>query len=327
MSKLLHLLEDAPTELQEPILSPSLNDYQPGTKDKYFKHLNKMRQFMWFPDEISLVDDESHIKFKMSAAEIKLIKTILLFFNFADGVVADNTADNFGQEVQPMYIKACYRFAAMMEDIHAETYKNLLMALFPGNYDEVCATILKSPTIKKKIAWMAKWMNRDTPFAQRIAAFLCVEGIFFSASFATIFWFKSRGLLPGNAQANELISRDENMHQELAILVYNDLVAKCDSATIHQIFTEAVEVECGFIQEALTETILDLNCQRLETYTKFIADRLLEFIGYEKIYKVKNPCDYMYNLCLESKVNFFEQTATAYKPLYITDKLKKLNEY
>lgn len=328
-NKLQNLLENKIQEKtqNEPILTPSITDYQPGERDKFFAHLNKMREFIWFPHEIVLTDDESHVKFKLTAAERNWIKTILSFFAFSDSIVADNASCNFETEVQPMFVKACYRFMEMMEDIHAETYQDLLLALFPGEQEQMRANVLSSPSIKLKVQWMAKWMSAEAPFAQRIVAFLCVEGIFFSSSFASIFWFKNRGLLPGVGQSNELISRDENMHQELAILIYESLINKVDVSIVHGIFKEAVAIEEKFIAEALPAPILDMNADRLATYTKFIADRLLGFLGCPKIYNVKNSCSYMDNLGIESKVNFFENVSSSYKPFMMVNKLKKLEEY
>ena len=175
------------------------------------------------------------------------------------------------------------------------------------------------PAVKHKAEWALDWMKQDAPFAQRLVAFACVEGIFFSGSFCAIFWLKKRGLMPGLSFSNELISRDEGMHQEFAVTLYSHLLDKCPSKDIHKIVQGACEVESNFITEALPCKLIGMDAGEMTQYIQFVADRLMAQFGEKPIYGVTNPFDWMENISLEGKTNFFEKRVGDYSKHIITE--------
>jgi ribonucleoside-diphosphate reductase subunit M2 len=218
-------------------------------------------------------------------------------------------------EVQLSEARAFYGFQIAIENIHSETY-SLLIESYIKNTEEktrLFHAIDNFPCIKKKADWAQKWMHDNrSSFATRLVAFACVEGIFFSGAFCSIYWLKKRGLMPGLTFSNELISRDEALHTEFAVLLYNKLQKRMTKARIHEIIKEAVEIETEFICEALPCRLIGMNSQLMTQYVQFVADRLCLQLGYDKIYNVSNPFDFMELISLESKTNFFEKRVDSY---------------
>jgi ribonucleoside-diphosphate reductase subunit M2 len=240
---------------------------------------------------------------------------ILAFFASSDGIVLENLAVRFMSEVKLAEARAFYGFQIAMENIHSETYSLLIDTLIKDSdeKDKLFNSIDNFPCIKKKADWATKWINdKKTSFATRLVAFACVEGIFFSGAFCSIFWLKTRGLMDGVCFSNELISRDEALHTEFAILLYSRLAQKLSKKKIQEIVKNAVEIEVEFICDALPCRLIGMNATLMEQYIKFVADRLVVQLGSEKIYNVENPFSFMELISVESKTNFFEKRVSEY---------------
>jgi ribonucleoside-diphosphate reductase subunit M2 len=240
---------------------------------------------------------------------------ILAFFAASDGIVLENLAMRFMNDVQLSEARAFYGFQIMMENVHSETYSLLIETYIKDKEEKhkLFNAITNYPCIKKKSDWAQKWIHDNrSSFATRLVAFACVEGIFFSGAFCSIYWLKKRGLMPGLTFSNELISRDEALHCEFAILLYSKLQKKIDKARIHEIIKEAVDIETEFICDALPCKLIGMNAELMTQYIKFVADRLAVQLGYKKIYNVSNCFDWMELISLESKTSFFEKRNDAY---------------
>jgi ribonucleotide reductase beta subunit family protein with ferritin-like domain len=240
---------------------------------------------------------------------------ILAFFAASDGLVIENLGVRFMSEVQNSEARAFYGFQIAMENIHSQMYSQLIETYIKDREEKqkLFNALNTFECIKKKGLWAKKWIqdNRST-FATRLVAFACVEGIFFSGAFCSIFWLKKRGLLPGLTFSNELISRDEALHTEFAVLLYSKLDKKINKNRIIEIVKEAVEIEKNFITEALPCRLIGMNSQLMSQYIEFIADRLVVQLGYNKIYNSSNPFDFMELISVESKTNFFEKRVSEY---------------
>jgi ribonucleoside-diphosphate reductase subunit M2 len=239
----------------------------------------------------------------------------LAFFAASDGIVMENLNVNFGNEVQIAEARAFYSFQSAMESIHSDMY-SILIETYIKNPEEKMK-LFKSleyfPCIQKKAAWAQKWMgDKRSSFASRLIAFACVEGIFFSSSFASIYWIKKRGLMPGLTLSNEFISRDEALHTEFAILLYSKLNKKVNKKRVMEIIKEATEIEKEFITDALPCRLIGMNAKLMTQYIEFVADRLSVQLGYDKIYNSANPFDFMELISVETKTNFFERTNSEY---------------
>jgi ribonucleoside-diphosphate reductase subunit M2 len=268
----------------------------------------------WRAEEIDLSKDLTHWE-TLNADEKQFVSMILAFFAASDGIVLENLAVRFMSDVQVSEARAFYGFQIAMENIHSQTY-SLLIETYIKNEDEkmkLFQAIDHFPCIKKKSDWAQKWIkdNRSS-FATRLVAFACIEGIFFSGAFCSIFWLKKRGLMPGLTFSNELISRDEALHCEFAILLYSKLVRKIPKTKIHELIKEAVSIETEFICEALPCRLIGMNSKMMTQYIQFVADRLCLQLGYDKIYDVANPFDFMELISLEGKTNFFERVVSDY---------------
>jgi ribonucleoside-diphosphate reductase subunit M2 len=240
---------------------------------------------------------------------------ILAFFAASDGIVLENLASRFMNEIQVSEARAFYGFQIAMENIHSETYSLLIETYIKDKVEKnrLFNAIEHFPCIKKKSDWAQKWIHDNrSSFATRLVAFACVEGIFFSGAFCSIFWLKKRGLMPGLTFSNELISRDEALHCEFAVLLYSKMVKKLDKSRIHEIIKEAVEIETEFICDALPCRLIGMNSELMTQYIQFVADRLCLQLGYKKIYNVSNSFAYMDLISLQSKTNFFEKKVDAY---------------
>jgi len=300
----------------EPLLAPDDNRFVmfPIVYDDIWQMYQKQVDCFWRPEEIDLSKDLSHWN-ALNTDEQFFISMILAFFAASDGIVLENLAQRFMSDVQVSEARAFYGFQIAMENIHSHTYSNLIETYIRDTEEKakLFNAIQNYPCIKKKSDWAQKWIHDNrSSFATRLVAFACVEGIFFSGAFCSIFWLKKRGLMPGLTFSNELISRDEALHCEFAILLYNKLVKKMDKARIYEIIKEAVEIETEFICEALPCRLIGMNSLMMTQYIQFVADRLCVQLGYKKIYNVTNCFPWMELISLESKSNFFEKKSDAY---------------
>jgi len=300
----------------EPLLAPDDNRFVmfPIVYEDIWQMYQKQVDCFWRPEEIDLSKDLSHWE-GLEKDEQFFISMILAFFAASDGIVLENLAQRFMSDVQVSEARAFYWFQIAMENIHSHTYSNLIQTYIKDKEEKskLFNAISHYPCIKKKSDWAQKWIHDNrSSFATRLVAFACVEGIFFSGAFCSIFWLKKRGLMPGLTFSNELISRDEALHCEFAILLYSKLVKKMDKSRIHEIISEAVEIETEFICEALPCRLIGMNSQMMTQYIKFVADRLCVQLGYKKIYNVTNPFDWMELISLESKTSFFERRVSDY---------------
>lgn len=267
----------------------------------------------WTPEEISFAKDGEDWS-KLNDDEKHFIKRILAFFAGSDGIVQENLATRFQREVDSQVVKLFYSFQNAMEGIHAETY-SLLIDTYVKDEEEknhLFQAIDTIPCIGKKAKWALKWIDSQDNFAKRLVAFACVEGIFFSGAFCSIYWLKKRGLMPGLTFSNELISRDEGLHTMFAIALYHTLNEKLDEQTIRDILMEAVEIEKEFICDALPCSLIGMNSKMMSQYIEFVADRLAVQLGVQKLFRSQNPFDFMEMISLEGKTNFFEKKVSEY---------------
>jgi ribonucleoside-diphosphate reductase subunit M2 len=300
----------------EPLLAPDDNRFVmfPIHHQDIWKMYKKQVDCFWRAEEIDLSKDLTHWE-GLNKDEQTFISMILAFFAASDGIVLENLAQRFMSDVQVSEARAFYGFQIAMENIHSETYSLLIETYIKDKEEKskLFNAITNFPCIKKKSDWSQKWIHDNrSSFATRLVAFACVEGIFFSGAFCSIFWLKKRGLMPGLTFSNELISRDEALHCEFAVLLYSKLVKKIDKARIHEIIKEAVEIETEFICDALPCRLIGMNSQMMTQYIQFVADRLSVQLGYKKIYDVLNPFDWMELISLEGKTNFFERRVGDY---------------
>jgi ribonucleotide reductase beta subunit family protein with ferritin-like domain len=269
----------------------------------------------WTAEEIDLHQDLSDWEKKLNDGEKHFIKYVLAFFAASDGIVLENLAQKFCTEIQIPEARCFYGFQIAMENIHSETYSLLIDTYIKDNTEKsfLLNAIMNVPVIKKKADWALKWINDSNTFAERIVAFSCVEGIFFSGSFCAIFWLKKRSLMPGLTFSNELISRDEGLHTDFACLIYKYLNNKLSQEKMYSIIAEAVKIEKEFITEALPVELIGMNSKLMGQYIEFVADRLLYALGYQKYFNVQNPFEWMEMISLQGKTNFFEKRVGEYQ--------------
>jgi len=300
----------------EPLLAPDDNRFVmfPIKYNDIWDMYKKQVECFWRAEEIDLTKDLVNWD-SLNQDERYFISMILAFFAASDGIVLENLASRFMSDVQVSEARAFYGFQIAMENIHSQTYSLLIETYIKDKEEKhkLFNAIENFPCIKKKSDWAQKWIHDNrSSFATRLVAFACVEGIFFSGSFCSIYWLKKRGLMPGLTFSNELISRDEALHCEFAVLLYNKLVKKIDKARIHEIIKDAVEIEIEFICDALPCKLIGMNSDLMTQYIKFVADRLVVQLGYKKIYDVANPFSFMELISLEGKTNFFERKVSEY---------------
>ena len=301
-------------------LSPLLH----ASKDRYvmfpikdtdiWNMYKKQVECFWRAEEIDLSNDMKDWC-NLTKDEQHFITMILAFFAASDGIVLENLAARFMGEVQLAEARAFYGFQIAMENIHSETYSLLIDSYVKdeGEKTRLFQAIDNFPCIQKKADWAIRWINDQTSdFATRLIAFACIEGIFFSGAFCSIFWLKKRGLMPGLTFSNEFISRDEALHTEFAVLLYSKLNAPLDQTRVHKIVHEAVDIETEFICDALPCRLIGMNSDMMRKYIQFVADRLCVQLGFDKIYGTKNPFEFMEMISLESKTNFFESRVSDY---------------
>lgn len=300
----------------ESILTPDDNRFVmfPIQHQDIWEMYKKQVDCFWRAEEIDLSKDISHWE-SLNADEKFFISRILAFFAGSDGIVLENLASRFMKDVQISEARAFYGFQIAMENIHSETYSILIDTYIKNKIekDSLFNAIENYPCIKKKADWAQKWINDNrSGFGTRLIAFACVEGIFFSGAFCSIYWLKKRGLMPGLTFSNELISRDEALHTEFAVLLYSKLTNKLKKSKVHEIIKDAVEIETEFICDALPCRLIGMNSSLMTQYIQFVADRLCVQLGYDKIYNVTNSFDFMELISLEGKTNFFERRVGEY---------------
>ena len=301
----------------EPILQENKNRFVifPIKHHDIWEWYKKMEASFWTAEEIDLSQDLHDWNNKLNSDEKYFIKHILAFFAASDGIVNENLAENFVNEVQYAEAKFFYGFQIMMENIHSETYSLLIDTYVKDDNekDELFNALDVFPAIRKKADWALKWIESDS-FAERLIAFAAVEGIFFSGAFCSIYWLKKRGLMPGLTFSNELISRDEGVHCDFAVHLHNHhLVNKVPKERIKEIIVDALNIEREFITESLPVSLIGMNAGLMTQYLEFVTDRLLVELGCERVYNTANPFDFMDMISLQGKTNFFEKKVSEYQ--------------
>lgn len=257
---------------------------------------------------------------RLNGDERHFISYVLAFFAASDGIVNENLLENFSREVQLKEARCFYGFQIMIENVHSEMY-SLLIDTYIKDQEEkdfLFNAIANINTVKRKAEWCFKWINdKESDFATRVIAFACVEGLFFSGSFASIFWLKKRGLMPGLTFSNELISRDEGLHYQFAVLMNKTLIGQCPKEKVLEIVKEAVEIEEEFVSDSLPVSLIGMNCKLMCQYIEFVADGILVDLGIGRVYNVTNPFDFMENISLFGKTNFFEKRVAEYQKGYV----------
>jgi len=285
----------------------------------------KAESSFWTAEEIDLVQDLNDWNNKLNDNEKHFIKHVLAFFAASDGIVNENLAVNFLNEVQFPEARCFYGFQVMIENIHSETYSLLIDTYIKDSEEKnkLFHAIDTVPCVGKKAEWALKWIENGS-FVERLIAFAAVEGIFFSGSFCSIFWLKKRGLMHGLSFSNELISRDEGLHCDFACLLYTKYIEnKLSEEKVKQIITDAVSIEKEFVVDAIPVKLIGMNADLMCQYIEFVADRLLVALGYSKVYNATNPFDFMEMISLQGKTNFFEKRVSEYKKAAVGNKLEE----
>ena len=311
------------TQQVEPILEANNNRFVlfPIQHDDIWAFYKRAEASFWTAEEIDLAPDLIDWDTKLNDNERHFIKHVLAFFAASDGIVNENLAENFLSEVQYTEAKFFYGFQIAIENIHSETYSLLIDTYIKDNADKdyLFNAIDTMDCVRKKADWDLRWIDQGN-FAERLVAFAAVEGIFFSGSFCSIFWLKKRGLMPGLAFSNELISRDEGLHCDFACLLYNNhVVNKLDKKEIEKIILDAVEIEKEFIIDALPVRLIGMNSDLMSQYIEFVADRLLQELGNDKVFNTANPFDFMDMISIQGKTNFFEKRVAEYQKAGVLD--------
>lgn len=318
-------------EADEPLLQENPQRFVlfPIKYHEIWQFYKKAEASFWTAEEIDLSKDLHDWNNRLNDDEKFFISHILAFFAASDGIVNENLVERFSGEVQIPEARCFYGFQIMMENIHSETYSLLIDTYIkePAQRTYLFNAIDTIPCIRRKADWAIRWIqDRNSSFAQRLVAFAAVEGIFFSGAFASIFWLKKRGLMPGLTFSNELISRDEGLHTDFACLLFSHLKHRPSKQLIQDIITDAVKIEQEFLTEALPCALLGMNSNLMKQYIEFVADRLLVALGNEKYYKVTNPFDFMENISLGGKTNFFEKRVADYQKAGVMASTKKAQE-
>ncbi|EDR13226.1 ribonucleotide reductase, beta subunit [Laccaria bicolor S238N-H82] len=304
-------------ESEEPLLKESKRRFVlfPIQYNEIWQMYKKAEASFWTAEEMDLSKDLHDWNNRMNDNERHFISHVLAFFAASDGIVNENLLERFSNEVQAAEARCFYGFQIMMENIHSETYSLLIDSYIkdPAQREYLFDAIETIPCIKRKAEWALKWISdQESTFAERLVAFAAVEGIFFSGSFASIFWMKKRGLMPGLTFSNELISRDEGMHTDFACLLFSHLKRRPHPEVVKHIIVEAVKIEQEFLTDALPVKLIGMNADLMCQYIEFVADRLLVSLGNEKHYNKTNPFDFMDMISLQGKTNFFEKRVSDY---------------
>ena len=307
----------------DPILAPNPHRFTtfPIRYPQLWDLYKKAVASFWTTEEIDLAADLKDWD-RLTPDEQHFVKTVLAFFAASDGIVMENIDLNFSRDVQIAEARSFYAYQSFNESIHSETYSLMIDKLVVETEEKkrLFEAIETVPAVRRKAAWAQKWIASDASFAQRLVAFACVEGVFFSGSFCAIFWLKKRGLMPGLSFSNELISRDEGLHQEFAVTLYSLLREKLDDNTIIQIVVEALEIESEFITEALPCRLIGMDSNSMREYIMFVAKRLLAQLGVtQHSIMASNPFDWMETISLEGKTNFFEKRVGDYSKMMVQE--------
>jgi ribonucleoside-diphosphate reductase beta chain len=309
---------------REPLLNPEKKRLAmfPIQCDETWRRYRQALACFWVAGEVDLSNDLVHWNTRLNDDERHFISHVLAFFASSDLIVNENLAERFGREVSLLEVKCFYDFQKSMENIHSEMYSTLIDTYISQEKERrrMLDAVDTIPCVQAKARWAHKWIESQESFAARLIAFAVVEGIFFSGSFCAIFWLKKRGLMPGLCHSNELISRDEGLHQEFATYLYREKVQnKLDVQTVYDIVKDAVEQEILFCTEALPVKLISMNSEDMCEYIKYVADRLLMQLGVPKLYHASNPFDWMELISLEGKTNFFERRVGEYQKSGVTN--------
>ena len=304
-------------EKDEPILQENSQRFVlfPIKYPELWKSYKRAEASFWTSEEVDFSKDKQDWDYQMNDNERYFIKHILAFFAGSDGIVLENLMQNFCNQVQLPEARCFYSFQGAIENIHSEVYSLLIDKYIDDTTekDTLFHAIENIPCIQKKAQWAMKWMDpNNASFHERVVAFATVEGVFFSGSFCAIYWLKKRGLMPGLTFSNELISRDEGMHTDFAVLIYGMLKHRLDTERIYEIIKEAVEIEKEFINQSIPCKMIGMNAELMSQYIEYVADRLIVQLGYPKLYKSENPFDFMQLISMEGKTNFFEKRVSEY---------------
>jgi ribonucleoside-diphosphate reductase subunit M2 len=311
-------------EQDEPLLRENPNRFVifPIRYHDIWSYYKKAVASFWTVEEVDLGKDMADWN-RINDNERYFISRVLAFFAASDGIVNENLVERFAQEVQVPEARCFYGFQIAIENIHSEMYSKLIETYIKDEDErkKLFNAIFEFEFIKKKADWALRWIaSEEATFGERLIAFAAVEGIFFSGSFAAIFWLKKRGLMPGLTHSNELISRDEGLHRDFACLLYNHLVNKPSQQRIHSIIKEAVEIEKEYLTDALPVKMIGMNSDLMCEYIEYVADHLLVELNCEKIYNMKNPFDFMENISIQGKTNFFEKKVSEYQKMGVLNK-------
>jgi len=304
-------------ESEEPLLKESKRRFVlfPIQYHEIWQMYKKAEASFWTAEEMDLSKDLHDWNNRLNDNERHFISHVLAFFAASDGIVNENLVERFSNEVQAAEARCFYGFQIMMENIHSETYSLLIDTYIkdPAQREYLFDAVETIPCVKRKADWALRWISdQRSTFAERLVAFAAVEGIFFSGSFASIFWLKKRGLMPGLTFSNELISRDEGMHTDFACLLFTHMKCRPHPEVVRHIITEAVTIEQEFLTDALPVGLIGMNAKLMRQYIEFVADRLLVALGNDKVYNVTNPFDFMDMISLQGKTNFFEKRVSDY---------------
>ncbi|KAI3443194.1 uncharacterized protein J3R85_000101 [Psidium guajava] len=317
--------EEDREEEEEPILKDQNQRFCmfPIRYKPLWEMYKKAQASFWTAEEVDLSQDLQHWE-ALTGSEKHFISHVLAFFAASDGIVLENLAARFLNDVQAAEARAFYGFQIAMENIHSEMYSLLLETYIKDSREKhrLFNAVENIPCVADKAKWTFNWIQSSSSFAERLVAFACVEGIFFSGSFCAIFWLKKRGLMPGLTFSNELISRDEGLHCDFACLLYSLLQKQLHQEKVHKIVQEAVEIEIHFVCEALPCALIGMNSSLMSQYIKFVADRLLVALGYQRKYDVENPFEWMEFISLQGKANFFERRVGDYQKASVMSSLQ-----
>ena len=303
--------------MKEPLLSENENRFvlYPIEHQDIWEFYKKEEASFWTAEEIDLAPDLEDWQNKLTSNEQHFIKHVLAFFAASDGIVNENLAENFLSQVQYTEAKFFYGYQIMMENIHSETYSLLIDTYISEEKEkaELFNALDTLDCVKKKAEWAFRWIDNGS-FIECLVAFAAVEGIFFSGSFAAIFWLRERGVMPGLCFANDLIARDEGLHCDFACMLYNNhIVNKLSVEQVTKIITDAVEIEKEFIIDALPVRLIGMNSELMAQYLEFVSDRLLVALNCPKIFNVSNPFPFMERISIQGKTNFFEKRVGDYQ--------------
>lgn len=313
-----------PSIPEEPLLAPNPDRFCmfPIRYPQIWEMYKKAEASFWTAEEVDLSQDQRHWD-ALTPDERHFITHVLAFFAASDGIVLENLAGRFMKEVQVAEARAFYGFQIAIENIHSEMYSLLLETYIKDSNEKIrlFRAVETIPCVQKKANWAMRWIDGSESFAERIIAFACVEGIFFSGSFCAIFWLKKRGLMPGLTFSNELISRDEGLHCDFACLLYDLLKTKLSEERVKEIVSDSVEIEREFVCDALPCALVGMNGDLMSQYIEFVADRLLVALGCGKLYNAQNPFDWMELISLQGKTNFFEKRVGEYQKASVMSNL------